>query len=94
MIETSTDIPMLETATVEPQTTPIEQFNTADLSSLREEIIRAGMDSWQAADLISNFLSGRGYGVSAEDARRAASRMDGYSIKGLQEELGKLALVM
>lgn len=74
----------------------IELFSVADLTGLREELMRSGLDSWQAADLISAFLVARGYGVSTQDARRAASRMEsiGCSLKCLQAELEKLALVM
>jgi hypothetical protein len=74
----------------------IELFSTADLSGLREELMRSGLDSWQAADLISSFLAARGYGVSTQDARKAASRMEsiGCSLKCLQAELEKLAHVM
>ncbi|WP_213804470.1 hypothetical protein [Granulicella sp. dw_53] len=73
-----------------------EKFPLADLSGLREELMQSGLDSWQAADLISVFLSGRGYGVSNQDARGAASRIEsvGCSIKCMQEEFEKLALVM
>jgi hypothetical protein len=74
----------------------IELFSVADLTGLREELMRSGLDSWQAADLISAFLVARGYGVSTADARRATSRMEsiGCSLKCLQAELEKLALVM
>ena len=74
----------------------IEQFPAADLHSLREEIRKSSVDGWQSAELISNFLSGRGYGVSNADARSAASRFEslGCSLQSMQEELEKLALVM
>ena len=74
----------------------IEKFDAADLSSLREELMQSGLDSWQAAELISAFLSGRGYGVSNHAARGAASRIEsvGCSLERMQEELEKLALVM
>jgi hypothetical protein len=73
-----------------------ERFPIADLSGLREELMRSGLDSWQAADLISAFLTGRGYGVSSHEARSAASRIEsvGCSIQCMQEEFEKLALVM
>jgi len=74
----------------------IEKFTEADLAGLRDDLLKSGIDSWQAADLISSFLSGRGYGVSNHAARKAASRIEsiGCSLKCLQEELEKLALVM
>ena len=74
----------------------LEMFPIGDLSGLREELMQSGLDSWQAADLISSFLSGRGYGVSNHEARHAATRIEsvGCSFKCMQEELEKLALIM
>lgn len=76
--------------------TSMEKFTSTDLSSLREELMQGGLDSWQAAELISSFLNVRGYGVSNHAARGAASRIEsvGCSLKCMQEELEKLALVM
>lgn len=78
------------------QKSRIEQFPAADLNGLREELRRSSVDSWQSADLISSFLAGRGYGVSTDAARTAASRIEsvGSSLQSIQEELEKLALVM
>ena len=74
----------------------IERFSAADLSNLRDELTQSGVDSWQAAELISSFLSGRGYGVSNHAARNAASRLDynRTSLQSIQDELEKLAFVM
>jgi len=74
----------------------VERFADADLNGLRQDLMKSGLDSWQAADLISSFLSARGYGVSMQDARRAAFRMESItcSIRCLQEELEKIAQVM
>jgi hypothetical protein len=82
--------------TTESQRFPIEKFAEADLSGLRDDLLQSGLDSWQAADLISSFLSGRGYGVSNHAARKAASSLElrGCSLPCLQEELEKLAYVM
>jgi hypothetical protein len=76
--------------------TAIEKFTATDLSSLREELMQSGLDSWQAGELISAFLNGRGYGVSNHAARGAASRIEsvGCSLQRMQEELEKLAFVM
>ena len=73
-----------------------EKFPIADLSGLREELMQSGLDSWQAADLISSFLAARGYGVSTQDARTAAFRMEAItcSLRCLQEELERIAYVM
>jgi hypothetical protein len=74
----------------------IEAFSDADLTALREELMKSGLDSWQAADLISSFLIARGYGVSTQDVRKVVVRMEsiGCSLKCLQAELEKLAHVM
>ena len=73
----------------------IEQFPAADLNGLREEIRKSSVDGWQSAALISSFLSGRGYGVSTDAARIAASRIESVdSLQLMQEELEKLAFVM
>jgi hypothetical protein len=73
-----------------------EKFTATDLSSLREELAQSGLDSWQAAELISSFLTVRGYGVSNHAARGAVARIESVrcSLQGMQEELEKLALVM
>jgi hypothetical protein len=74
----------------------IERFPEADLTGLRADLMKSGLDSWQAADLISSFLVARGYGVSTQDARTAAFRMESIScsLRCLQEELEKIAQVM
>jgi hypothetical protein len=79
-----------------PATPIIEKFTATDLSSLREELMQSGLDSWQAAELISSFLNVRGYGVSNHAARGVAWRIESAacSLKSMQEELEKLALVM
>lgn len=73
-----------------------EKFPADDLRALREELMQSGLDSFQAAELLAGFLSARGYGVSNDDARTAAGRIEavGFSIPHLQEELEKLAFVM
>ena len=79
-----------------PVSSTVEKFTATDLSSLREELTQSGLDSWQAAELISSFLVVRGYGVSNHAARGAASRIESVrcTLKSMQEELEKLALVM
>jgi hypothetical protein len=74
----------------------IEKFTATDLSSLREELAQSGLDSRQAAELIGAFLAVRGYGVSRLAMCGAASRIEsvGCSLKSMQEELEKVALVM
>jgi len=74
----------------------VEKFSAADLAGLREELLHAHLDSWQAADVISHYLVTRGYGVSSPAARSTASRLEsaGYPVERMQEEFEKLALVM
>ncbi|MDE1176950.1 MAG: hypothetical protein PW789_10135 [Edaphobacter sp.] len=74
----------------------VEKFSQADLAGLREELLRAPLDSWQVGDVISNYLSTRGYGVSYPEAREMVSRIErtGYSLQSMQEALEKLARVM
>ena len=73
-----------------------EKFPLTDLSGLRDDLMQSGIDSWQAAEMISSYLAGRGYGVSSHDARTALSRIEsvGCSLRCMQEEFEKLALVM
>ncbi len=74
----------------------IEKFPMLELQELRDGLLQNGLDSWQAAELISSFLSGRGYGVSRQSARDAVIRFEGigHSIDCIQAELEKLAMVM
>lgn len=74
----------------------LEMFANADLSTLRADLLQSGLDSRQAGEVISAFLSGRGFGVSNNEARHAATRIEsvGCSIQCLREELSRLALVM
>jgi len=76
--------------------TGVEKFSEADLAGLREELRRSHLDSWQVGDVISSYLTMRGYGVSQDEARTMISRIEktGYSLRSMQEELEKLALVM
>jgi len=73
-----------------------EKFKADELTHLRAELQRSGLDSFQVAELLSAFLSERGYGVSSDDARSAAAHIEasGCALPCLQEELEKLAFVM
>lgn len=74
----------------------MEQFAATDLTELRKELRQSGLDSRQAAELITAFLSGRGYGVANDDLRTATTRIDSFvcSIQHMQEELEKVAFYM
>ncbi len=76
--------------------TYVEQFTPTDLMTLRNELLQSGVDSFQAAEIVANFLSGRGYGVSTHEARTAASRIEvpGCTAEHIQAELERVALAM
>ena len=73
-----------------------EKFSTDELQSLRNEMMQSSFDSFQSAELLAAFLAQHGYGVSNDQARVAASRIERgrYAIPRLQEELEQLAWVM
>jgi hypothetical protein len=72
------------------------KFAAEDVASLRGELLSAGLDSWQAAELISSFLSARGYGISSDGARSVFTRIDAShcTVECMHKELELLALVM
>jgi hypothetical protein len=74
----------------------VEQFTPTDLMRLRSELLQSGADSFQAAEIVANFLSGRGYGVAVHEARTAASRIEapGCRAEHIQAELERVALAM
>jgi hypothetical protein len=76
--------------------TYVEQFTPTDLMMLRSDLLQSGVDSFQAAEIVANFLSGRGYGVSRHEARSAASRIEvpGCTAEHIQAELERVALAM
>jgi hypothetical protein len=77
-------------------TSKIEQFSATQLGNLRTALMDSGIDSWQAADVLSNFLTGRGYGVSPQRARDAIARLEGTNraLDCMQAELERVAVVM
>jgi hypothetical protein len=74
----------------------IEKFSQRELLNLRNELLQSGIDSWQAAEVLSGFLTGRGYGVNAERARNSIARLEemGCKLDCMQAELENLAFVM
>lgn len=74
----------------------IEKFSDMELETLRTQLLRNGLDSWQAAEVLTSFLSGRGYGVSAISARDAVTRIEraGCDYDCMQAEIENLAKVM
>lgn len=85
---------MTEEATKD-YTAKVEKFSSAELTSLRNDLMQAGLDSWQAADVVSGFLAGHGYGVSTQDVRDMVTRMEhsSCSLDCMQAELERLAFV-
>lgn len=73
----------------------IEKFPVAELAGLRTELMQSGMDSWQAAELVTTFLSGRGYGADPEVVRDLVQRLEGHSsLEFMQQQLERAAYVM
>ncbi|MGI8769991.1 MAG: hypothetical protein ACR2JE_01005 [Acidobacteriaceae bacterium] len=77
------------------QAVKVEKFSSAELTSLRNDLMQAGLDSWQAADVVSGFLAGHGYGVSTQAVRDTVTRMEhsGCSLECMQTALESLAFV-
>jgi hypothetical protein len=73
-----------------------EKFSMTELSDLRSELLKGGLDAMQSAELLQLFLMGRGYGVAPDAALDAASRMgvSGCSLDVIRTELNKIARVM
>jgi len=71
----------------------IEKFPASDLSSLRNDLLQSGVDSFQAAELVTTFLSGRGYGISTDEARGLVSKLEGVgcTVELIQAELERVA---
>jgi len=78
------------------EVTKIEKFTSSDLATLRGELRKTKMDSWQAADIVSNFLAGRGYGVNANAMRTAVPHLEilAGSHEVMQSVLERVAYVM
>jgi hypothetical protein len=74
----------------------IEKFPVTELAGLRMELLQSGMDSWQAAELVTTFLSGRGYGADQAMVREAVVRLEANAcnFECMQRELEGVAYVM
>lgn len=74
----------------------LEKFSIGEVTALRSDLIKRGLDSFQIAEAIKMFVSGHGYGISSETALSAASRIEGpgYNVESLQKELETLVWVM
>ena len=76
--------------------TEFQKFSEDELNTLRDELRRAGLDSFHADELLRAFLSARGYGASIVDARDAAARIEPIAccLPMLQAQLEHLARIM
>jgi hypothetical protein len=74
----------------------VEKFTPTDLLALRCQIMQSGVDSFVAAQIVTAFLSGRGYGISSQEARSVAWRIEisGGTPEHIQQELERVAWVM
>jgi hypothetical protein len=79
-----------------PATIAIEQFPVKELSELREDLQQAGLDYRQVVELIRSFLAERGYGVSLDEASKAAVSPHVLfgPLQRMQETLEKVAVLM
>jgi hypothetical protein len=78
------------------ETASVEKFSMSELEKLRGDLMQSGIDSWQAAEVVSAFLAGRGYGVNSVTMRDAVTRLDAFggSIDTMQAVLETVAYVM
>ena len=74
----------------------VEKFSAPDLLALRGDLLRSGVDSFQAAEIVASFLTGRGYGCSPQEARNVASNIEvqGMTTERIQAELERVARAM
>jgi hypothetical protein len=73
-----------------------EKFTPSDAMGLRTELLQSGLDTFQAAEIVVTFFNGRGYGISSQEARRVASKIEGLGSRPeqIQAELERVARVM
>jgi hypothetical protein len=74
----------------------VEKFSSGELAALRNGLMQAGLDSRQAAELVTAFLAAHGYGVKTELVPDALLRLERAGCWGdcIQTELERVALVM
>ena len=74
----------------------VEKFSISELTRLRNELLEARIDTWLAADVVSAFLVGRGYGVDTATIRDAVTSLDAFigSTDAMQKALEAVAYVM
>lgn len=79
-----------------PEPDRIEKFSAVELTQLRQELMQSGLDSRQAAEMVTLFLAAHGYGVNSDLVSDVLLRLEGSgcSIDCMQIELERVALVM
>jgi hypothetical protein len=85
-----------------PERSKVEKFSMSELANLRNELQVYRDDAWQAADVVSAFLAGRGYGANPATIRQAVSVMDAFNrstnspqeMDAMQAALESVAYVM
>ena len=73
-----------------------EKFSPSELITLRSDLLQSGVDTFQAGEILTSFLSGRGYGISSQEARKVASKIErmGSKPERISAELERVARVM
>jgi hypothetical protein len=73
-----------------------DKFSPSEINGLRLELRRFTFDSWEFAEIVTDFLTGRGYGTCTEEVRDVMMRVEGgmRNVEGMLEELAKVAYVM
>lgn len=74
----------------------VEKFPAAELSGLRTELMQSGVDSFQAAEMITAFLASRGYGADPVQVREVVTRLESNAcpVDCIQQELERVAWTM
>lgn len=80
-----------------PSPDRVEKFSASELTQLRQELMQSGLDSWQAAEMVTSFLAAHGYGVKSDLVSDVLIRLEGAgcsSVDCMQMQLERVALVM
>jgi hypothetical protein len=73
----------------------MEEFSNIEVTALRNDLLQDGLDSFQGAEIIKTFITGRGYGISPQMALETVHRLNtSCEVELLHKELEALALAM
>jgi hypothetical protein len=72
------------------------KFTIAEVSAIRDRLMGRTPDPFAIAEIVQDFVVGRGFGISSNAALDAAIKIgaSGYSFAAFQNELEAVALVM